>query len=140
MLRLMPQSQNPTRMEKIEFKLDGPSAISPARGGVLLVRWRSTGRQELDSVFCDYGILSGGSVQFFNCRTKTFLVEGQVPFDYAVKVGVLTLAADQMVEVFELQAPPWYHRSEEDAMRLARECRATVEETGLAEFFSLMAG
>lgn len=127
-------------MEQIEFKLDGPLAISPARGGVLLVRSRSAGRQELDSVFCDYGILAGRSVQLFNCRAKTFLIEGQIPFDYAVKVGLLTLAADQVVEVFELQAPPWYHRSEEDALRLARECRATVEETGLAEFFSLMAG
>lgn len=127
-------------MEKIEFKLDGVSAISPARGGVLLVRSRSTGGQESDSVFCDHGILLGGAVWLFNCRTKTFLIDDQVPFDYATKVGVLTLAADRMVEVFELQAPPWYHRSEEDALRLARECRATVEETGLAEFFSLMAG
>jgi hypothetical protein len=82
----------------------------------------------------------GRSVWLFNCRTKTFLIDDQVPFDYATKVGVLTLAADRMVEVFELQTPPWYHRSEEDALRLARECRATVEETGLAEFFSLMAG
>ncbi|HEV2248634.1 MAG TPA: hypothetical protein VGW37_18465 [Terriglobia bacterium] len=127
-------------MEKIEFKLDGVSAISPARGSVLLVRSRSTDGQESDSVFCDHGILLGRSVWLFNCRTKTFLIDDQVPFDYATKVGVLTLAADRMVEVFELQTPPWYHRSEEDALRLARECRATVEETGLAEFFSLMAG
>jgi len=127
-------------MEQIEFKLDGTSAISPARGGVLLVRSRSAGRQELDSVFCDYGILAGRSVQLFNCRTKTFLIAGQVPFDYAVKVGLLTLAADQVVEVFELQAPPWYHRSEEDARILARECRATIAETGLAELYSLIAG
>ncbi len=127
-------------MEQIEFKLDGTSAISPARRGVLLVRSRSAGRQELDSVFCDYGILAGRSVQLFNCRTKTFLIAAQVPFDYAVKVGLLTLAADQVVEVFGLQAPPWYHRSEEDARILARECRTTVEETGLAEFISLTAG
>lgn len=127
-------------MEKIEFKPDGVSALSPARGGVLLVRSRSTVGQESDSVFCDHGILLGRSVWLFNCRTKTFLIDDQVPFDYALKVGVLTLAADQVVEVFELQAPPWYHRSEEHAMRLARECRATVEETGLAEFFSLVVG
>src|SRR5260370_180985 len=85
-------------MERIEFKLDGASVIAPVRGCILLVRFRLAGRQELGSIFCDYGVLSGGSLHLFNCRTKTFLLDCQVPCDHALKVGATTLPGEQVGE------------------------------------------
>ena len=75
-------------MEKIEFKLDGPSVIGPRRGCILLARFQLVGRQqELGSIFCDYGMLAGRSLQLFNCRAKTFLMDCPVPCDYALESG-----------------------------------------------------
>jgi hypothetical protein len=125
-------------VEKIEFNSDGPSVIEPAHRGILLVRFRPAGRQELDSIFCDYGIRSGRSLQLFNCANKTFLIDCLVPCDYALKVGVMTLPVEQVVEVFRCQAPPWYHRLEEDALALARQSQELAYEVGLAELFSSM--
>ena len=80
-------------MEKIEFKLDGPSVIAPGRGCILLARFQLVGRQqELGSIFCDYGMLAGRSLQLFNCRAKTFLMDCPVPCDYALKVDAMTAA------------------------------------------------
>ncbi len=125
-------------MEKFEFNLDGPSVFEPARRGILLVRFRASGQKELSSIFCDYGIRSGRSLQLLNCAAKTFLVESSVPCDYALKVGVMTVPAEQVVEVFQLPTPPWYHRLEEDALKLARRSREVAEEVGLAEVFAEM--
>jgi len=127
-------------MERVEFSLDGPPLIVPARGHILLVRFRLIGRQEVDSVFCDYGTVSGRSLQLFNCRTKTFLVESPVPCDYALKVGIVTLPGEQVVEVFQLPTPPWYQRREEDAAALARQSQDLAGEIGLADLFTAMAG
>lgn len=102
------------------------------------MRFRASGQKELSSIFCDYGIRSGPSLQLFNCAAKTFLVEGSVPCDYALKVGVMTVPAEQVVEVFQLQTPLWYHRSEEDALELARRSRKVADEAGLAEVFAAM--
>lgn len=124
-------------MEKIEFKLDGPSVIGPRRGCILLARFQLVGRQqELGSIFCDYGMLSGRSLQLFNCRAKTFLLDCPVPFDYALKVDAMTLPGDQVVEIFQLPTPPWYHRLEEDALALARQSQDLAEDAGLAGLFS----
>jgi hypothetical protein len=125
-------------MERIEFKLDGASVIAPVRGCILLVRFRHAGRQELGAIFCDYGMLSGGSLRLFNCRTKTFLLDCQVPCDHALKVGAMTLPGEQVVEMFQLQAPSWYHRLEEDALALARQAQDLAENVGLGEMFSSM--
>lgn len=125
-------------MKRIEFNLDGPSVIEPARRGILLVRFRASGQKELSSIFCDYGIRSGQSLQLFNCAAKTFLVESSVPCDYALKVGVMTVPAEQVVEVFQLPTPPWYHRLEEVALELAGRSRKVADEMGLAEVFAEM--
>ena len=125
-------------MKKIEFNLDGTSVLEPARRGILLVRFRAPGQNELNSIFCDYGICSGQSLQLFNCGAKTFLIESSVPCDYALKVGVMTVPSDQVVEVFQLQTPSWYHRLEEDALKLAGRSRKVAEEVGLAEVFAEM--
>ena len=125
-------------MERIEFKLDGPPVIAPVRGGILSVRFRLAGLQELGSIFCDYGMLSGQSLQLFNCRTKTFLMDCPVPCDYALKVGALALPGEQVVEILQLQAPPWYHRLEEDALALARQSQDLAEDVGLGDMFSSM--
>jgi hypothetical protein len=92
----------------------------------------------LGSIFCDYGMLSGQSLQLFNCRTKTFLMDCPVPCDYALKVGALALPGEQVVEIFQLQAPPWYHRLEEDALALARQSQDLAEDVGLGDMFSSM--
>ena len=125
-------------MKKIEFNLDGTSVLEAARRGILLVRFRAPGQNELNSIFCDYGIRSGQSLQLFNCAAKTFLIESSVPCDYALKVGVMTVPTDQVVDVFQLQAPPWYHRLEEDARELARRSRKLASDAGLAELFASM--
>lgn len=125
-------------MERVEFTLDGPPLIVPARGYILLVRFRPT--MEMDSVFCDYGMLSGRTLQLFNCRAKTFLFHSGVPCDYALKAGIMTLPAEQVVEVFQLPTPPWYHRLEEDALALAHQSQALSEEIGLPNLFRAMTG
>lgn len=127
-------------MERIEFALDGPPLIVPARGHILLVRFRLIGRQETDSVFCEYGTLSGRGLQLFHCHTKTLLVESPVPCDYALKVGIVTLPGEQVVEVFQLPTPLWYRRREEDAAALARQSQDLAGEIGLADLFTAMAG
>jgi hypothetical protein len=93
----------------------------------------------MDSVFCDYGTLSGRALRLFNCRTKTFLIHSAVPCDYALKVGIMTLPAEQVVEVFQLPTPPWYHRLEEDALALARQSQHLAVEVGLVDLFTAMA-
>jgi hypothetical protein len=123
-------------MEKIEFKLDCPSVISPARGCILLARFQLVGRPELGSIFCDYGLLAGRSLQLFNCRAKTFLMDCPVPCDYALKVDAMTLPGERVVEMFQLQAPPWYYRLEADAVALARQSQDLAEDAGLAGLFS----
>lgn len=127
-------------MERVEFMLDGPPLVVPARGCILLVRFRLTGQQEMDSIFCDYGTLSGRTLQLFNCRTKTFLIHSTVPCDYALKVGIMTLPAEQVGEVFQLPTPPWYHRLEEDALALARQSQHLAVEVGLVDLFTATAG
>ena len=123
-------------MEKIEFKLDGPSVIAPGRGCILLARFQLVGWQELGSIFCDYGLLAGRSLQLFNCRAKTFLLDCPVPCDYALKVDAMTLPGERVVEIFQLHAPPWYYRLEEDALALARQSQDLAEDAGLAGLFS----
>jgi hypothetical protein len=123
-------------MEKIEFKLDGPSVIAPVRGCVLLARFQLVGRPELGSIFCDYGLLAGRSLQLFNCRAKTFGMDYPVPCDYALKVDAMTLPGERVVEMFQLQAPPWYYRLEADALALARQSQDLAEDAGLAGLFS----
>ncbi len=118
--------------------MDGPSVIEPARRGILLVRFRAAGQNELNSVFCDYGIRSGPSLQLFNCAAKTFLVESSVPCDYVLKLGVMTVPAEQVAEVFQLQTPPWYHRLGKDALELARRSRKLAADAGVAELFASM--
>ena len=125
-------------MKKIEFNLDGTSVLEAARRGILLVRFRASGQKELSSIFCDYGIRSGRSLQLFNCAAKTFLVESSVPCDYALKVGVMTVPAEQVVEVFQLPTPPWYHRLEKDALELARRSRKLAADAGMAELLASM--
>lgn len=127
-------------MERVEFTLDGPPLIVPARGCILTVRFRATGHQEMDSVCCDYGMLSGRILQLFNCRTKTFLIDCAVPCDYALKVGSMTLPAEQVVEVFQLLTPPWYQRLEEDALALARQSQDLARDIGLVDLFTAMTG
>lgn len=127
-------------MERVEFTLDGPPLVVPGRGCILLVRFRLIGHQEMDSVFCDYGTLSGRALQLFNCRTKTFLIHSAVPCDYALKVGIMTLPAEQVREVFQLPTLPWYHRLEEDALALARQSQHLAVEVGLVDLFTATAG
>lgn len=127
-------------MERVEFTLDGPSLIIPLRGCILLVRFRQAGRQEIDRVFCDYGMRSGRSLQLFNSRVKALLFDATIPCDYALKVGIMTLPAEQIVEIFQMPTPPWYHRLEEDALALARQSKDLAEQIGLADFFRAMTG
>jgi hypothetical protein len=127
-------------MEKVEFTLDGPSPIVPARGCILLVRFRLTEQQETDSVFCDYGMRSGHSLQLFNGRFKALLFDATISCDYALKVGITALPAEQVVEIFQLPTPPWYRRLEEDAQALACQSRDLAEEIGLADLFRAMIG
>jgi len=102
-----------------------------------LARFQLVGRQqELGSICCDYGMLSGRSLHLFNCRAKTFLMDCPVPCDYALKVDAMTLPGEQVVEIFQLPAPPWYHRLEEDALALARQTQDLAEDVGLAGLFS----
>jgi len=131
-------------MDRVEFTLDGPPLVVPARGCTLLVRFRLTGLQELDWAFCDYGMRSGRTLQLFTCRTKPFLVFARqaaiVPCDYALKVGIMTVPAEQVVEIFQLPTPPWYHRLEEDALALAGQLEDFAGEIGLADLFRAMSG
>lgn len=127
-------------MERIEFTLDGPPLLVPARGCVLWARFKPAGNQEMDWAFCDYGIRSGRALQLFNCRIKALLLETTVPCDYALKVGNMTLPVEQVVEVFQLPTPSWYHRLEEDAQALARQSQDLAEETGLTDLFRAMTG
>jgi hypothetical protein len=131
-------------MERVEFTLDGPALVVPARGCILFVRFRLAAHQEMDAVFCDYGMLSGRVLRLFNCRTKTFLVLAGpvsiVPCDHALKVGIMTLPAEQVVEVFQMATPPWYHRLEEDALALARQSEDSAGEIGLINLFRAMTG
>lgn len=127
-------------MERIEFTLDGPSLIVPPRGCILLVRFRLTGQQEMDRVFCDYGRRSGRSLQLFNSRIKDLLFDATIPCDYALKVGTTTLSAEHIVEIFQMPTPPWYHRLEEDALALTRQSHDLTEEIGLPDLFRAMIG
>lgn len=127
-------------MERIEFTLNGPPLLVPMRGCVLWLRFKLTGQQDVDGVFCDYAMRSGNSLQLFNCRVKALIFEGTVPCDYALKVGMLTLTADQVVEILQLRTPPWYHRSKENALVLARRSQGLAAEIGLADFFRAMTG
>ncbi|ODU24963.1 MAG: hypothetical protein ABS95_01225 [Verrucomicrobia bacterium SCN 57-15] len=131
---------NDHSMERVEFTLDGPSLIVPARGCILLVRFRLAGQQEIDRIFCDYGMRSGRSLQLFDCRIKVPLFESTTPCDHALKVGTMTVPAEQVVEVFQLITPPWYYRLEEDAWALARQSRDVAEEIGLSDLFQAMTG
>jgi len=101
-----------------------------------LARFQLVGWQELGSIFCDYGLLAGRSLQLFNCRAKTFLLDCPVPCDYALKVDAMTLPGERVVEMFQLPAPPWYYRLEEDALALARQSQDLAEDAGLAGLFS----
>lgn len=127
-------------MERIEFTLDGPPLLVPARGCVLWVRFKAAGHQEMDWTFCDYGIRSGRALQLFNCRIKALLFEATVPSDYALKVGTMNVAVEQVLEIFQLPTPPWYHRLEEDALALARRAHDLSQEIGLADLFRAMTG
>ena len=70
-------------MEKIEFKLDGPSVIGPRRGCILLARFQLVGRQqELGSIFCDYGMLAG--------RSLHSSIAGPRPFSWIARSPVIT--------------------------------------------------
>lgn len=131
---------NDYRMERIEFTLNGPPLLIPVRGCVLLVRFKLTGHQDTNCVFCDYAMRSGNSLQLFNCRIKALLFEGTVPCDYALKVGMMTLPADQVVEMFQLRTPTWYHRLEPHALALARRSQNLAAEIGLADLFRAMTG
>lgn len=133
-------SQKARRMERMDYTLDGPPQLVPARGWVLWVRFKLTGHQELDWTFCDYGMRSGRALQLFNCRIKALLFENTVPCDYALKLGILTVPAEQVVELFQLPAPPWYHRLEEAALVLARQSQDLAGEIGLADLFRAITG
>jgi hypothetical protein len=85
-------------------------------------------------------MLSGRLLQLFNCRVKALLFDATIPCDYALKVESMTLPAEQVVEVFQLLTPPWYHRLEESAMGLARQSQNSAEQIGLADFFRAMTG
>lgn len=127
-------------MERVEFTLDGPSLIVPPRGCILLVRFRQSGQQEIDRLFCDYGLRSERSLQLFNSRIKALLFDGTIPCDYALKVGTTTFSTEQVVEIFQMPTPPWYHRLEEDALALARQSHDVSKEIGLADLFRAMLG
>lgn len=127
-------------MDRIEFTLDGPPLLVPARGCILWVRFKAAGRQEMDWTFCDYGIRSGRALQLFNCRIKALLFEATVPCDYALKVGMMNVAVEQVLEVFGLPTRPWYHRLEEDAQALARRAHDFSQESGLVDLFRAMTG
>jgi hypothetical protein len=106
-------------MEKVDFSVQAASPmVAPKDGHILMVRFKPSDRAECDTVFCDFGVLSGKSLHLVNCRCKTFVM-GMA--DYAVRIGDMTLPGEQVVEIFMLPTPPWYHRREEDALAMAEQ-------------------
>jgi len=125
-------------MESMELNPDRSCLVAPKDGYVLMVRFKLADRNEFETLFCDYGILSGRTLQMVGCRCKTFVV-GQMPCDHAVKVGNMELALEHIVDAFQLPTPPWYHRLEEDAAGLT-EADYLVLEVGVLDVFSEMTG
>jgi hypothetical protein len=50
--------------------------------------------------------------------------------DYAVRIGDMTLPGEQVVEMFMLPTPPWYHRREEDALAMAEQRGRLARDVG----------
>jgi hypothetical protein len=127
-------------MEKVDFCMEGPSPmVSPKDGHILMVRFKLSDRAECDTVFCEFGVLSGKSLHLANCRCKTF-VAGAVPCDYAVKVGNMTMPGEQVVDIFMLPTPAWYHRLEEDALALVEQSGGLARDVGVLDVLSEMTG
>ena len=125
-------------MEKIDFSLEaGQTAVAQKHGHVLMVRFKPFDRAECDTVFCEFGILSGKSVQLTNCRRRSFVME-TMPCDYAAKVGSLTLPGEHIVDIFTLPTPSWYHRLEKDALAVAKQTGALARDVGVLDALSAM--
>jgi len=127
-------------MEKVDFSVNARSPlVAPKDGHVLMVRFKLSDRPESDTVFCDFGVLSGKSLHLVNCRCKTFVVES-VPCDYALRVGNVTLPGDHVVDIFMLPTPLWYHRREEDALAVVGQCGDLARDVGVPDLLSEMTG
>ena len=125
-------------MESIELSSDRSCVVTPKDGFVLMVRFKLADRNEFETLFCDYGLSAGRTLQMAGCRCKTFVM-GQMPCDHAVQVGSMELALEHIADLFQLPTPPWYHRLEEDAAGLA-DAEFLALEVGVLDVFAEMTG
>lgn len=52
-------------------------------------------------------------------------------------IGLLTLTAEQILEISQMPAPGWYHRQESDAWRLAGDLKKLSDELGMGEVLTM---
>ena len=84
-------------MTKLEFSAGNAQWFVPPQGQLLRVRYRLTGRQVIDFVFCDYGKRSEQALQLTGCRIKAVLFQHQVACDYALNTGLTTIHCEQVL-------------------------------------------
>lgn len=125
-------------MEAIDLHQEGLSTLAPRDGYVLMVRFKLQDRNEYDTIFCDYGLLTGRTFRFFNCKCKTFVI-GQLPRDHSIKVGAMDLAQEHVVDIHQLPVPAWYYRLEEDAQSMTESDRMVLD-VGVLDIFSELTG
>ena len=62
-----------------------------------------------------------------------------MPYDYAIKIGNLSLEWEHVMDVLQLPTPPWYYRLEEDANIMIHSGKLLVD-VGLLDMFSELTG
>ena len=125
-------------METLIINPDVSPLVAPKDGYVLVIRFKLQDRKEFETIFCDYGLFTGKVLQLMGCRCKTFVV-GTMPYDYAIKIGNLSLEWEHVMDVLQLPTPPWYYRLEEDANIMIHSGKLLVD-VGLLDMFSELTG